>query len=55
MSNTAKLFGKITDFSKVPLNDAEIQLMDKDWNIPFNARTSYIDDVESVNVILNEN
>ncbi|MBW4863746.1 MAG: hypothetical protein KZY55_01280 [Paeniclostridium sp.] len=40
MSNTVKLFGKITDFSKVPLNDAEIRLMDKDWNILYKTKSN---------------
>lgn len=40
MSNMVKLFGKITDFNQMPLNDAEINLMDKDWNVLYETRSN---------------
>lgn len=48
MSNTVKIFGKITDFDNIPLSNAEIQLMDKDWNVVYRTESNKSGEYELV-------
>ena len=48
MNNMVKIFGKITDFNNTPLSNAEIQLMDKDWNVIYRTESNKNGDYELI-------